>query len=109
MWPKDEQRIAEERAGVARPAPATLASSHLAQALDSFDDACCPEAVFAPRKIWPLQPIRSHRTTSMSSAGLARPVTQQINARRGRRERVRVGDAGSYSRSAVGADYSRGA
>ncbi len=67
VWPKDEQRIAEERAGVARPAPATLASSHLAQALDAFDDACSPEAVFAPRKIWPLQPsdsIGSRRTLS---------------------------------------------
>ena len=67
MWPKDQQRIAEERAGVARPAPATLASSHLAQALDAFDDACSPEAVFAPRKIWPLQPsdpITSRRTLS---------------------------------------------
>jgi hypothetical protein len=65
MWPKDELRIAEERAGVARPAPATVASSHLAQALDAFDDACSPEAIFAPRKIWPLQPndsIRSRRT-----------------------------------------------
>jgi hypothetical protein len=67
VWPKDEQRIAEERAGIARPAPATLASSHLAQALDAFDDACSPEAVFAPRKIWPLQPsdpIGSQRTLS---------------------------------------------
>lgn len=67
MWPKDEQRIAEERAGIARPAPATLAASHLAQALDAFDDACSPEAVFAPRKIWPLQPsdpIGSRRTLS---------------------------------------------
>jgi hypothetical protein len=67
VWPKDEQRIEEERAGIARPAPATLASSHLAQGLDAFDDACSPEAVFAPRKIWPLQPsdsIRSRRTLS---------------------------------------------
>jgi hypothetical protein len=67
VWPKDQQRIEEERAGIARPAPATLASSHLAQALDAFDDACSPEAVFAPRKIWPLQssdPVRSRRTLS---------------------------------------------
>jgi hypothetical protein len=67
VWPKDEERVAEERAGVARPAPATLAASHLAQALDSFDDACSPEAVFAPRKIWPLRPtdpIGSRRTLS---------------------------------------------
>lgn len=67
VWPKDAQRIAEERDGVGRPAPATLASSHLAQALDAFDDACSPEAVFAPRKIWPLLPsdsIRSRRTLS---------------------------------------------
>jgi hypothetical protein len=67
VWPKDQQRIAEERAGAARPAPATLASSHLAQALDAFDDACSPEAVFTPRKIWPLQPsdpITSRRTLS---------------------------------------------
>jgi hypothetical protein len=67
VWPKDAQRIAEERAGIGRPAPATLASSHLAQALDAFDDACSPEAVFAPRKIWPLQPsdsIGSRRTVS---------------------------------------------
>ena len=55
VWPKDEQRIEEERAGIARPAPATLASSHLAQALDAFDDACSPEAVLTPRKIWPLR------------------------------------------------------
>jgi hypothetical protein len=67
VWPKDQKRIEEERAGVARPAPATLASSHLAQALDAFDDACSPEAVFAPRKIWPLQSsdsVRSRRTLS---------------------------------------------
>jgi hypothetical protein len=67
VWPKDQQRIEEERAGIARPAPATLASSHLAQALDAFDDACSPEAVFAPRKIWPLQSsdsVRSRRTLS---------------------------------------------
>jgi hypothetical protein len=67
VWPKDAQRIAEERTGIGRPAPATLASSHLAQALDALDDACSPEAVFAPRKIWPLQPsdsIGSRRTLS---------------------------------------------
>jgi hypothetical protein len=67
VWPKDQQRIEEERAGIARPAPATLASSHLAQGLDAFDDACSPEAVFAPRKIWPLKPsdsIRSRATLS---------------------------------------------
>jgi hypothetical protein len=67
MWPKDEQRIEEERAGVARPAPATLAASHLAQALDAFDDACSPEAVYTPRKIWPLVPtdsLGSRRTLS---------------------------------------------
>ena len=67
VWPKDQQRIEEERAGIRRPAPATLASSHLAQGLDAFDDACSPEAVFAPRKIWPLKSsdsIRSRRTLS---------------------------------------------
>lgn len=67
MWPKDLQRIEEEQAGTARPAPATLASSHLAQALDAFDDACSPEAVFTPRKIWPLQPpdsVGGRRTLS---------------------------------------------
>jgi hypothetical protein len=55
-WPKDEQRIAQDRAGVARHAPATHAPAHLSQALDAFDDACTPEAVFMPRRIWPLQP-----------------------------------------------------
>ena len=67
MWPKDQQRIEEERAGIARPAPSTLASSHLAQGLDALDDACSPEAVFTPRKIWPLRPsdsIRSRHTLS---------------------------------------------
>lgn len=67
MWLKDQQRIEEERAGIARPAPSTLASSHLAQGLDALDDACSPEAVFTPRKIWPLRPsdsIRSRRTLS---------------------------------------------
>jgi hypothetical protein len=55
VWAKDRERIEEERAGVARPAPATLASSHLAQSLDALDDACTPEAVLSPRRIWPLK------------------------------------------------------
>jgi hypothetical protein len=53
---KDLARIEEERGGCARPAPATLAPSHLAQALDAFDDAGSPEAVLSPRRIWPLKP-----------------------------------------------------
>lgn len=52
---KDEERIEEERCGVARAAPTTLASSHLAQSLDALDDACSPEAVQRPRRIWPLK------------------------------------------------------
>jgi hypothetical protein len=52
---KDEVRIEEERAGVARPAPRTLASSHLLQALNSLDDACSPEALYRPRRTWPLE------------------------------------------------------
>jgi hypothetical protein len=55
VWPKDEERIEEERAGVVRPAPATLASSHLAQSLDALDDACSAEAVLTPRRTWPLK------------------------------------------------------
>ena len=40
MWPKDQQRIEEERAGIAPPAPVTLASSHLAEAfVNNFLDA----------------------------------------------------------------------
>lgn len=53
---KDLARIEEERAGCARPAPATLAPSHLAQALDALDDAGSPEAVLNPRRTWPLEP-----------------------------------------------------
>ncbi len=53
---RDRERIEEERAGCARPAPATLAPSHLAQALDAFDDAGTPEAVLNPRRTWPLKP-----------------------------------------------------
>jgi hypothetical protein len=53
---KDRERIDEERGGVVRPAPATLAHAHLAQALDAFDDACTPEAVLTPRRAWPLKP-----------------------------------------------------
>jgi hypothetical protein len=52
---KDELRIEEERAGVARPAPRTLASSHLLQALDALDDACSPDALYRPRRTWPLR------------------------------------------------------
>ena len=53
---KDRRRIEEERAGIARPAPATLGPSHLAQALDAFDDACTPEVTLTPRRRWPLDP-----------------------------------------------------
>lgn len=48
-------RIKEECAGVARPAPRTLASSHLLQALNALDDACSPEALYRPRRTWPLR------------------------------------------------------
>lgn len=53
---QDLKRIEEERAGVARPAPASLASSHLLQALEAFDDACTPEALLTSRRSWPLKP-----------------------------------------------------
>jgi hypothetical protein len=52
---KDELRIEQERAGVARPAPRTLASSHLLQALDALDEACSPAALYRPRRTWPLR------------------------------------------------------
>jgi hypothetical protein len=53
---KDAKRIEEERAGVARPAPATLAPAHLAQALNALDDACSPESLASRRRAWPLSP-----------------------------------------------------
>lgn len=53
---RDRDRIEEERRGVARPAPRTLSSSHLLSALNALDDACSPEAVLSPRRIWPLKP-----------------------------------------------------
>ena len=52
---RDEKRVEEERRGVARPAPRTLASSHLLTALNALDDACNPETVLSPRRIWPLR------------------------------------------------------
>jgi hypothetical protein len=52
----DARRIEEERAGVARPAPRTLASSHLLSALNALDDASSPEPVLSPRRTWPLRP-----------------------------------------------------
>jgi hypothetical protein len=55
MLEKDRLRIEEERAGIARPAPRTLASSHLLQALDALDDACSPDALYRPRRTWPLR------------------------------------------------------
>lgn len=56
---KDEKRIQEERAGVIRPAPATLAPAHLAQALNALDDACTPESLKNQRRTWPLKPDAS--------------------------------------------------
>src|SRR5262245_6788690 len=55
-FPKDTARIEEERRGVARPAPRALASSHLLEALNAFNDACDPDALLRPRRHWPLQP-----------------------------------------------------
>lgn len=54
MFEQDTVRIEEERAGVARPAPRSLASSHLLEALNALDDACSPEALYRPRRTWPL-------------------------------------------------------
>jgi len=56
MFEQDRQRIAEERAGLARPAPATLAPGHLAQALDALDDACSARYLDSTDKSWPLKP-----------------------------------------------------
>lgn len=55
MFHQDELRIEEEWAGVKRPAPRSLASSHLLQALNALDDACSPAALYRPRRTWPLQ------------------------------------------------------
>ena len=51
---RDQQRVDEELRGLPRPAPRTLASSHLLNALNALDDACTFEAVLSPRRIWPL-------------------------------------------------------
>lgn len=53
MFQEDERRIEEERRGISRPAPATLASAHLTQALNALDDACTPETVWRPSRAFP--------------------------------------------------------
>ena len=62
MFDLDRIRIEEERAGIARPAPRSLASSHLLQALNALDDACSPEALYRSRRTWPLR--REERSAS---------------------------------------------
>ena len=56
MFQEDERRIEEERSGVLRPTPATLASAHLSQALNALDDACTPEMVWRPSRALPTKP-----------------------------------------------------
>ncbi len=56
-----------EQASPARRQPPSPLPTWRRQALDAFDDACSPETVFTPRKIWPLQPsdsVGSRRTLS---------------------------------------------
>jgi hypothetical protein len=57
---------------VARPAPRTLASSHLLTALNALDDACNPEAVLSPRRIWPL-----HRDDPPEAFATLADITQR--------------------------------
>jgi hypothetical protein len=55
VFDEDKRRIEEERVGVVRPAPASLAPGHLAQALDALDDACNARYLVSTDKPWPLK------------------------------------------------------